>query len=378
MLSAGGTEASNGYSLIESDYVLRRLKGGTNITITPSENQLLIDASGGTAVSVIGYHIVNSRYIYNTPQFKEYSPWFSDTVRMDSGTVTSDGTLGTIKNTHGDQCNRLYSHVAVASNNVLDCISDNATGNWTYQIENDTASGTSLPPVVCIKVNNGSANVITMSNHTDILKLNTWTFIAWKQEECYNPLLARGKIAQGSTQWYLPAGDNETTARGWMITRTDVTTDGIPEADQRYKIVLYGKDETPEQGCQWILPMLSGRNTVWQIQQRRTVLAIYMSSTGGKIKINNSPIIPFTFATDFTKRNVNSLDPPTTITDIGTSTPIPITIGGVWYHSGFSNSNKTFLYALQNFQGDLSDSDVNLVYENLKDRYHMQYAELGF
>ena len=50
VLVAGGDEAANGFSLVESDHVLRRLKAGTNVTITPSENQLLIDASGGTVV----------------------------------------------------------------------------------------------------------------------------------------------------------------------------------------------------------------------------------------------------------------------------------------------------------------------------------------
>jgi len=50
VLVAGGDQAANGHSLVESDHVLRRLKAGTNVTITPSANQLLIDASGGSVV----------------------------------------------------------------------------------------------------------------------------------------------------------------------------------------------------------------------------------------------------------------------------------------------------------------------------------------
>lgn len=69
VLVAGGTEAANGHSLVESDHVLRRLKGGTNITITPSENQILIDASSGTNTwnnAGTGLQVVKGPYDFRT------------------------------------------------------------------------------------------------------------------------------------------------------------------------------------------------------------------------------------------------------------------------------------------------------------------------
>jgi hypothetical protein len=52
--------------LLQSDYVFRRLKEGSNITITPSDNQLLIDAASGTT-DVGAYLATQSTTITNLP-----------------------------------------------------------------------------------------------------------------------------------------------------------------------------------------------------------------------------------------------------------------------------------------------------------------------
>jgi hypothetical protein len=403
--TSGGDEVTNGYSLIESDFVLRRLKGGTNITITPSENQLLITGSEtsitSAGIDTDGVSILKNNHVLKRlkagtnvtltsetdnivinvpvttplsgytmiPLMKEYAPWYTNSVR-DGANITSWGTVITADNT---SATKLYSYDSGVNAAMGDTFWTDGGGAFTYRAVAENGGNTPLGTTYYIQTTS-SSRLVALTANTDVFKLGTWIFIAWRLTEIYNPFLCRGFIPQGSTA--LSLAGYPSTARSWMLTKTTEAQDGVPDTTPRFKIILFADGESETQGWKFILPDYPQCRVL--TQTKRSICALYMGTTGGKIIINNSPLISFTYATEFVKHtDSTTVSMPVAITDIGGATSIPQTIGGVYYSSGFKNFNAIQLFTIQVYIGDIADISVQYIYENIKRKYNMQYSGYG-